>query len=95
MNSDYDELSGMIEKHGVHRKDAEKAINNCVKSMAKGALKTYVAGGVIMYFANTNPASAFGYGSIAAGVGAGNAFINSDECARVRQALDFWSTAND
>ncbi|WP_288427499.1 hypothetical protein [uncultured Spirosoma sp.] len=95
MNEQYDQLTGLVENHGINRADAEKAVNTCMKSMAKGALQSYFAGGAIMYFMNTNPASAFGYGSIAVGVGAGNAFLNSDECTRVRQALDFWSTATE
>lgn len=95
MDSNYDELRDHIESRGASRSDAQKAVNNCAKAMAKQAAASYFAGGVLMYFMNTNPASAFGYGTIAVGMGAGNALVNSDECARVRQALDFWSTTTD
>lgn len=92
MNDTHKELHDLLKAHGLSGAEADNAIQNCMKAMAKGAVATYFAGSAIMYFMNTNPASAVGYGSIALGMGAGRAFLNSDQCSRVRQAVDFWTT---
>ncbi len=88
----HNELQDLLKSHGLSGAEADQAIANCSRAMMKGAAVSYFAGGVIMYFMNTNPASAFGYGTLALGVGAGKAFLSSDQCSRVRQAVDFWST---
>ena len=93
MDSHHYEWRDHNESRGVNRTDAEEVVNNCAGAMAKQAAARYLAGGPLVCFIIPNPAFAVGYGTIA--VGADNVLLNSNECARVRQTINFLSTTTD
>ena len=93
MPSPYEELVSKIVDNGVSRPEAEHAVRICGSAMAKQGIAVYSGSALLMYFMNTNPVSAFGYGALALGTGAGHALLKSPDCEEVRQAVQFWSHA--
>lgn len=89
----HDELIDMVVQSGVSRPEAEHAVRRCAFAMAKQGALVYTGSALLMYFMNTNPASAIGYGTLSFGAGAAHALIKSPDCEDVRKAARFWSTA--
>jgi len=87
----YDQLVLELVRSGVSRTEAEPAVRRCLGSMSKHAVAAYGAGGLLAYFLNANPVSAFGYAVLTIGVGAGYALDSSPSCSALRQAIRFWS----
>ena len=89
--SPYDQLVLELVRSGVSRAEAEPAVRRCLGSMSKHAVAGYGAGGLLAYFLNANPVSAFGYAALTTGAGAAYALHSSPSCSEVRQAIRFWS----
>jgi hypothetical protein len=93
MPTPYQELVDTIVESGVSRAEARHAVNSCALAMAKQGTVAYTGSALLMYFMNTNPASAIGYGTAAFGAGAAHALIKSPDCREVRRAVRFWTHA--
>ncbi len=93
MPTTYEELVSTIVDSGVSRLEAEHAVRRCGFAMARQGAAVYTGSALLMYFMNTNPVSAIGYGTVALGAGAGHALLKSPDCEEVRQAVQFWNFA--
>jgi len=93
MSTPYEELVSTIVDSGIPRPEAEHAVRRCGIAMAKQGAAVYTGSALLIYFMNTNPASAIGYSTLAVGAGAGHALLKSPDCEEVREAVKFWNHA--
>lgn len=89
--SPYEQLISQLVRSGVSRAEAEPAVRRCLSSMSLHAVAGYSAGGLLAYFLNANPISAFGYTAISTTLGAGYALNSSPSCVEVRTAIRYWT----
>jgi len=94
MDSPYNEIVEFVTSNGVSQAEAEVAVGNCLKAMAKYALGAYVAGGAVAYFMRMSPNTAIPWLVVSTAAGAGYALAKAPQCSEIREAIAFWERAN-